>query len=229
MEEQVKEEKRIPKTLNEKILELKKIVSIMKKNSEGHGYNFVNEESILLAINDKMIEFGLKLTPCIVPGTLHSEIVNYKNSKGQDKTDVLVRSEMQFTWEDIFTKEKEIINWGLVGQQADGSQALGSGLTYSNRYFLLKYFNVATSENDPDKIRSEMQAEEERKKLSSIQTKIKKTLEKLMKKYQTQENIYNALNTTKEKFLEDYKNKDRWNDLLEQMELVLKEDKDVNK
>ena len=172
-------------SLDKKILELKKIVSIMQKNAEGHGYNYVPEEDILLAINDKMIELGLKLTPRFVEGTLHSEVVNYQNSKGQPKTDILVRSEMQFVWKDTYTKEEEVVNWALLGQQADASQALGSGLTYSNRYFLLKYFNIATSKDDPDKIRSEIAKEEERKKISSKQTKITKLFEKAVKKYQS--------------------------------------------
>lgn len=211
--------------LDHKLMELKKEVSIMQKDSEGHGYTYVSEESILLAINNKMMDLGLKLTPKFKDGTLHSEVVNYQNAKGQPKTDVLVRSEIQFVWKDIETGEEEIIDWALLGQQADGSQALGSGLTYANRYFLLKYFNVATSNDDPDKIRSEIAAEEERKKLSAIQTKIKKTLEKLIQKYQTQEKIYEVLGTTKEQFKNDYNNPDKWQTLLEQMELVLKGDK----
>ena len=210
--------------LDQKLMELKKLVSIMQKDSEGHGYTYVSEESILLAINDKMIELGLKLTPKFKAGTLYSEVVNYQNAKGQPKTDVLVRSEMEFIWKDIESGEIENVDWGLVGQQADGSQSLGSGLTYSNRYFLLKYFNVATSKDDPDKIRSEIAAEEERKKLSAMQTKIKKTLDKLIQKYQTQEKIYQALGTNKEQFKADYNTPDKWQTLLEQMELVLKGD-----
>lgn len=210
--------------LDQKLMLLKQLVSIMQKDSEGHGYTYVSEESILLAINNKMIELGLKLTPAFKDGTLHSEVVNYQNAKGQPKVDVLVRSEMYFIWKDIETGETEKIDWALLGQQADASQALGSGLTYANRYFLLKYFNVATSNDDPDKIKSEIAAEEERKKLSAIQTKIKKTLEKLIQKYVTQEKIYQVLGTTKEQFKDDYNNPDKWQTLLEQMELVLKED-----
>jgi len=212
--------------LDQKLMELKKLVSIMQKDAEGHGYTYVKEESILLAINDKMIELGLKLTPKFKAGTLHSEVVNYQNAKGQPKTDVLVRSEMEFIWKDIESGEIEIIDWGLVGQQADGSQSLGSGLTYSNRYFLLKYFNVATSNDDPDKIRSEIAAEEERKKLSALQTKIKKAFNEMVKKYQTKEKIYQKLGTDNETFIADYNNPQKWQALLEQMELVLK-DKEV--
>lgn len=213
------------KTLDQKIMELKKLVSIMKKDSEGHGYNYVSEESILLALNDKMIELGVKLTPRFVPGTLYSQVVNYQNAKGTPKTDVLVRSELQFIWKDIESGETEIVDWGLLGQQADGSQALGSGLTYANRYFLLKYFNVTTSDDDPDKIRSAIAAEEERKKISAVQTKVKKLFEQAIKKYQSKEEIYKALGTSRDKFLEDYNNAEKQEVLLEQLSLILKGDK----
>ncbi len=217
-------EEKKQQTLDEKLMQLKELVSIMQKDADGHGYKYVTEESILLAINNKMIELGVKLTPKFKDGTLYSEVVNYQNAKGQQKTDVLVRSEMQFIWKDIYSKEEEIVDWALLGQQADASQALGSGLTYANRYFLLKYFNVATSIDDPDKIRSEIAAEEERKRISAVQTKIKKSFEKAIQKYQSNENVYVKLGTTKEQFLKDYNDIEKQDTLLEQLELVLKGD-----
>ena len=210
-------------TLDTKILELKKLVCVMQKDAKGHGYDYVSEESILMAINDKMIELGIRLTPRLVSGTLHSEVLNYKNAKGQDKTDVIVRSEMVYEWKDITTGEVELVPWGLIGQQSDASQALGSGLTYSNRYFLLKYFNVATSNDDPDKIRSEQEAAEERKRISATQTKIKKVFNELLTKYQKATVIYELLGTDKEKFTTDFADKNKTYRLLEQLELIKKE------
>lgn len=210
--------------LKEKILELKKEVANMQKNASGYGYKYVTEDSILNAINQKMIENQVKLTPRLVPGTLYSEVVNYTDAKGKSKTDVLVRAEMQFIWEDVGTGETETIDWCLLGQQSDGSQALGSALTYANRYFLLKYFNVATSEDDPDKVRSELAEKENRKVLSSTQTKIKKIFSSLIQKYQTQDKIYEMMGTTKEQFSKDYNNSEKCKTLLEQMELLLKEE-----
>ena len=210
-------------TLDNKILELKKLVCVMQKDAKGHGYDYVSEESILMAINDKMIELGLRLTPRLVSGTLHSEVLNYKNAKGQDKTDVIVRSEMVYEWKDITTGEVELVPWGLIGQQSDASQALGSGLTYSNRYFLLKYFNVATANDDPDKIRSEQAAAEERKKISATQTKIKKVFNELLTKYQKAAAIYELLGTDKEQFTADFADKEKTYRLLEQLELIKKE------
>lgn len=210
-------------SLDEKLLELKKLVNILQKDSEGHGYTYVSEEKILLKINDKMIDLGLKLTPRFVPNTLHSEVVKYQNSKNQEKTDILVRSEIEFVWKDINSKEVEIVPWGLLGQQADASQALGSGLTYSNRYFLLKYFNIATSEDDPDKIRKELKKEEEKNKLTPIQLKIKEMFAIAIKIFQTKENIYKRLGTTKQQFLYEFNEPQKQQILLEQLELIIKE------
>lgn len=212
-------------SLDEKILQLKKKVSIMQKDAKGYGYDYVSEESILLAINDLMIKLKLRLTPKFVQGTLFSEVLNYKDAKGKDKTDVLVRSEMVFEWKDTETGETETIYWGLVGQQADASQALGSGLTYSNRYFLLKFFNISTSKDDPDAIRSKLQEAEERKRISSLQTKIKKLFEKLLQIYQSNDVTYEQLGMTREEFLEQYNNPETQQNLCEQLELKLKEGK----
>lgn len=216
------EEKEKGKSLEEKLFEIKNEVSIMQKTEEGHGYKFVDELAILSKVNEMMKNFKLRLIPNFVPNTMLTEIVNYENSKGQPKTDILVYGEMTFTWEDLENNTREVNNWYMVGQQADGSQAMGSGLTYANRYFLLKYFNVATSEDDPDKIRSKMEKEEETKKLSVVQTKVKKLLEKMIQKYQTIEKIYDLLGTTKEEFVKNYNDVDKCKTLLEQMELIEK-------
>ena len=46
----------------------------------------------------------------------------------------------------------------MVGQQSDASQEFGSGLTYSSRYFLFKYFSIATSDADPDTLLKKQRA-----------------------------------------------------------------------
>lgn len=68
---------------------------------------------------------------------------------------------MTFTWvNNDNPDERIIIPWFIIGQQADSSQAFGSALTYSMRYFLLKYFNIATPEDDVDNWRSKQRAAE---------------------------------------------------------------------
>lgn len=56
---------------------------------------------------------------------------------------------MQFTWIDCETGETDVNLFGANGQN-DWEKGLGSALTYAERYFLLKYFHIATDEDDID-------------------------------------------------------------------------------
>lgn len=220
----MKEEKN--KSLDEKLQVIKSEVDIMKKNKDGYGYSYVDEESILLKINSHMINLGIKLTPQLVPGTLHTEVVRYVDKKKNDVTDILVTSEMEFIWKDITTGETIKVPWGLVGQQSDGSQAFGSGLTYSNRYFLLKYFNISTSQDDPDELRKRIKQEEEQKKMTTEQTKVKKLFAMAITKFGKKELVYEKLGTTREQFVKDYEDKEKCKTLLEQFNLLFNDKKE---
>lgn len=220
----MKEEKN--KSLDEKLQVIKSEVDIMKKNKDGYGYSYVDEESILLKINSHMINLGIKLTPQLVPGTLHTEVVRYVDKKKNDVTDILVTSEMEFIWKDITTGETIKVPWGLVGQQSDGSQAFGSGLTYSNRYFLLKYFNISTSQDDPDELRKRIKQEEEQKKMTTEQTKVKKLFAMAITKFGKKELVYEKLGTTRDQFVKDYEDKEKCKTLLEQFNLLFNDKKE---
>ena len=224
----MKEEKKQYKNIDEKLQEIKEEVCIMQKNKDGYGYSYVDEESILLKVNTKMIDLNLRLIPKIVPSTFNTQIVNYKDKKGNDVTDILVSSEMSFVWKDIETGETEEIPWGLVGQQNDGSQAFGSGLTYSNRYFLLKFFNISTSKDDPDAIRKKLKEEEETKKMTAEQTKVKKLFAAAVTTFGKKEVVYEKLGTTREQFVKDYEDTEKCKTLLEQFNLLFA-DKKVEK
>jgi len=115
----------------------------------------------------------------------------YKKTKVTNKGDiyeenvneVLVSSDTTWTWVNNDNPSEQItVPWAMVGQQADASQSFGSGLTYSSRYFLLKYFNVATSNDDPDHFRSKQKAAEaEEEKL--ITEAIIEDIDKVIKEY----------------------------------------------
>ncbi len=213
------------KNLDEKLQHIKREICIAKKNGEGYGYTYVTEESLLLKVNELMLSLGIRLIPKVVPNTSHCEPLVYKDKKGNECTDTTVRADMVYMWKDIDTGETEEVSWALFGQQSDASQAFGSGLTYSNRYFILKYFNVATSNDDPDKIRSkqlEEQAEaEEKKKMSASQTKIKKLFSECVAKFGGNRETYAALGTTANDFSKDMNKPERQDILIEQMELAL--------
>ena len=174
----------------QKIASIRKSVEVVQKNKSGYGYKYVTEDELLARITVGMEKYGLLLTPEIVPGSFNIMPYTYTRTKvtkdgkvyEENVNEVLVKAEMYWTWIDIFTKDKLSIPWSLCGQQSDASQAFGSGLTYSSRYFLLKYFNVATPENDPDDFRSKQKATEaEADKL--IASQIISTVDELVRDY----------------------------------------------
>ena len=208
----------------EKIFEIKKIVKTLKKNADGNKSKYVDEEQILLKVNDKMEKLGLLLEPQIKNGTTKTTIIEVTRNSGKVAKEVLVEQDMIFTWVDINTKEKNSIEWALIGQQENGSQAYGSGLTYANRYFLIKYFNIASTDNDPDELEKKKVEEENKKTISINQTKIKKIIPKLLKIYQSEIKIYEACGyKDKNEFMELYNNPLKVEALLEQMEIILEE------
>ena len=63
----------------------------------------------------------------------------------------MVTSQMKMIWVNAEKPEDRIIiDWYCAGEQKDPSQALGSALTYSERYFLLDYLGIPRDEDDPD-------------------------------------------------------------------------------
>lgn len=153
----------------QKLARIRKQVEVMKRDTKAYGYSYVKEEDILAKVTAMMEKYHLSLIPGIVHGTMRVAPYTYKKTKTTARGDifeehvneVLVSADTVFTWvNDENPEEKIVVDWAMVGQQSDASQSFGSGLTYSNRYFLLKYFNVSTSNDDPDKWRSKQKEAE---------------------------------------------------------------------
>ena len=164
--------------LYQKLAKIRKQVEIMKRDTKGYGYSYTSEESILAKITVQMDKLHVSLIPGIVPGTTRVTPYSVAETKTTSNGDIyeknvneiLVQADMIWTWVNNDDPAEQIsVPWAMVGQQADASQSFGSGLTYSSRYFLLKYFNVATSNDDPDAFRKKQKeaADEERKQVAS--------------------------------------------------------------
>lgn len=154
----------------QKLAKIRKPVAVLRKNKQGYGYKYVTEDLILEKITGLMEKYGVSLFPSITPGTTTVNPYSYtktkvtKNAEKIEETvnDIIVQSEIIWTWvNDENPEDRVSIPWTLVGQQSDAAQAFGTGLSYSSRYFLLKYFNVATTEEDPDAWRSRQKEAEQ--------------------------------------------------------------------
>lgn len=151
----------------QKLAKIRKQVEVIRKNKSGYGYKYVSDDEILAKISVFMDKYGLSLVPNIRQGTTNVSPYTYKKTKStksgelyeEINNEVLVSADMTWSWvNNDDPNERVDVEWTLIGQQSDASQAFGSGLTYSNRYFLLKYFNVATPDDDPDAFRSKQRA-----------------------------------------------------------------------
>lgn len=171
-------------TLNiyQKLAKIRKAVEVVQRNKSGYGYKYVTDTELLAKITSGMDKYGVSLIPRTLQGSSKVEPFTYKKTKREKQKDgtyttyeeivneIITHGDMQYVWVNNDNPEEEIVvDWTYVGQQADASQSFGSGLTYSMRYFLLKYFNVATPEDDPDNWRSKQReaAEAEDKALAA--------------------------------------------------------------
>lgn len=164
-----------PQNIYQKLAKIRKQVEVIQKNKSGYGYKYVSEDEILAKVSGFMDKYNLSLIPSIVHNsttvgpyhtmktkTLNNKVTGETSSYEEHVNEVLVSADMVFTWVNNDNPEERIeVPWMLVGHQTDGSQSFGSGLSYAMRYFLLKYFNVATPEDDPDKWRSKQRAAED--------------------------------------------------------------------
>lgn len=179
------------KNIYQKLATIRKQVEVIQKDKAGYNYRYVSDETILAKVTAYMDKLNLTLVPGISPGSLRVAPHLTKETKTTNKgeifeknvNEVIVFGDMVYTWVNNDNPEERItVPWGLVGQQGDASQAFGSGLSYSQRYFLLKYFNTATPEDDPDKWRAE-QARAAAAEDEAIAQEIIANLDTLVKAY----------------------------------------------
>ena len=135
----------------QKLHEIQKSITALKKNAKGHGYEYLNGDKLLEHIKPKMNELGLILKQEVL--SIENDRMDYKTGVGTNyekpKSEILSKVMMRFTWIDIETGDKDENLFGANGQN-DWDKGVGSALTYGERYFLLKYFHIATDEDDVD-------------------------------------------------------------------------------
>lgn len=169
--------------LLEKLAKIRQMTQVIQKNKQAYGYKYVTESEILERVTAGMKQYNVSLIPSIVGGTLKTDKHEYKNAKGKDVCDIVVTADMQYKWIDNENPDDFIISdWVLIGEQSDSSMALGSALSYTNRYFMLKYFQIATVEDDPDNWRTRQQEHEKAEEFEELQNLRKEILDTMKAK-----------------------------------------------
>ena len=96
-----------------------------------------------------MNELGLLLKQEVlsIDNVRQDYTVGFGTPKERTKSEIHSKVMMRFTWIDTETGDKDENLFGANGQN-DWDKGIGSALTYGERYFLLKFFHIATDEDD---------------------------------------------------------------------------------
>jgi len=140
--------------LFQKLIEVRKTVPYLKKDTEGYKYKYVTGADVLVPIVSKMNELGIILVSEIFESEHIIDRIEktdkYNNTKIVEIR--IIKANMLMTFINAEKPEEKLpIKYLCFGEQDDISKAFGSGLTYSERYFLMKQFMIPTDEDDPDK------------------------------------------------------------------------------
>lgn len=135
-----------PKGLLPKLAALQSAVRGLGKDTKGNSYEYVSGSKVLDAVRPRMDELGLLLVQEVED--IRNERVDYSTRNGA-KSEMFTSVSMLFTWIDTETGDKLPVRFAANGCNG-WDKGLGSALTYGERYFLLKFFHIATDEDDVD-------------------------------------------------------------------------------
>lgn len=156
------------------------------KDKAGQNYQYVTGSKVIEHIKPLMNDLGLILKQEVlsIDNERQDYIVGLGTPKERTKSEILSKVMMRFTWVDSETGEKDENLFGANGQN-DWEKGLGSALTYAERYFLLKYFHIATDEDDIDN--PERKAEEQ--KMQEVENLRLNAIKKILSDCKTEEEL----------------------------------------
>ena len=142
-----------PIGLYKKLLALQTAVRALMKDQPGggdrNGFWYVSGAKLLSVVRPRMDELGLILKQEVISESHEPMTYRVNGKMPYDKTEMFTAVDMRFTWIDVDSGEKDENLFHANGMNA-WDKGLGSALTYGERYFLLKYFHIATDEDDVD-------------------------------------------------------------------------------
>jgi hypothetical protein len=168
----------------QKLHKIQSAILGLGKDKKGNNYEYVTGNKVLSEIKPLMNDLGLLLKQEVI--SIDNVRQDYATRNG-NKSEINSKVMMRFTWVDVETGEKDENLFGANGQN-DWDKGVGSALTYGERYFLLKYFHIATDEDDidnPDRKKEEPETIKDNTAEISKLLESSKTLEELQTNYKS--------------------------------------------
>lgn len=219
------------KNIYEKLLEVKKEVEFIQKKKVGDNlaYKAVSSSMILGAINKELNKLGIFLKTQMLGKDIQrlERTKSYEDKKTGKVTlttmyDFIATIDLEYTW--INTNNTNEIDKNLFscsGLNTDPSKAFGSALTYAEKYFMMKYFNVATDEYDVDTFKQLNEDEDEKRERKEKDEAEKTEKERLALEKKEVERLTSERKKIDEAIALDEKKEQekakKWNDFFEKM------------
>lgn len=139
-----------PQGLFQKLLWVRQHIESLNKSDENkfHKFSFVSSTNCLSVVRPLLDQVGVLLVPRVTNTTLH--FIKTDRGKGEQFTELCI----EYKWIDVESKQELICEW--YGQGSDSSEkGVGKALTYAEKYFFLKFFQIPTDEADPDEAKGD--------------------------------------------------------------------------
>jgi len=139
----------------QKLIAVRKSTPYLQKESQGTQYKYVGSSQVLAALKAKMDELQLLLIPRVTGHKVLESVVEQHekdtNNVTKRTTTYFTELDMTMTWVNAEEPEETIeCPWYGQGVDIAGEKGVGKALTYAEKYFMLKFFNVPTDKDDPD-------------------------------------------------------------------------------
>lgn len=133
--------------LYEKLLAIQTSVDTIIKDGKNVSdkYDFASDENVLGVFRPLMDAHGLLLIPRVENAILHEGATRSGTAR------FLTELYMTMVWHDVESGDELAVPWYAQGVDLAGEKGVGKGQTYGEKYFLLKFFHVGTSKDDPDR------------------------------------------------------------------------------
>lgn len=150
----------------QKLIEVRKDVPYLQKDSQmtqGQSYKYNSSSQVIGAVRKKLDEMNLLLITKIVDKRVHMDTVEFEEtkngvSKPKRTTTFFTELDLMMVWVNGDDPTEQIeVPWYGQGIDTAGEKGVGKALTYAEKTFILKEFNIATDQMDVDAFQDKME------------------------------------------------------------------------
>ncbi len=144
--------------LIEKLIELRKLVPYIKKEQKQYiKFSVVSSETVLTEFNTHMNNLNIYLKTEVINKQVERTQIGTNEKNKKVIFNYLVTLDMKYTWiNGDNPSEREEVFFSAMADDENSSYAYGQALTYAEKTFFMKEFNIPADDVDPDVFQKEI-------------------------------------------------------------------------